>query len=552
MTAWFKARISSLGVHLLLPLFLAIGTVLTAYAYITFRSAKERFHQFASVEADRSSGLIRRATHDGMLLNRLDEVQATIERLSEGSEIAAIRVYDKVGTVVLSSAPGEIGRQVPLDITPCQSCHSGTLKTGALMEASELIRADAQEVLRQLSVIENEPGCTVAGCHDRDAGKPVLGVLEVEMSMVPLESALASARSQLIWTTLVLLLVIGTVTTLIFRRIIYRPIGLLQAGARRIAGGDLSTRIEVPGVHELASLAGDFNGMAADLSRMQAELTEWSHKLEHKVVEKTSELRAVQGQVLHMEKMASLGKLSATVAHEINNPISGILTYSRLIERELADQPVEPERHEELDHYLHLVQRECVRCGKIVQNLLSFARRSGTELENINLNELVERSVMLVRHHMEISGVELTTELLATGAGLVADPGQIQQALVALFVNAVEAMPDGGELSVRLRADSHGVEVVVADTGVGIPPDALAHVFEPFFSTKLNESGAGLGLAVVYGIVHRHGGHIDIESMPGLGTTVRVRLPRIPPARSSEDGEEETTPGALAAAPAGT
>jgi two-component system NtrC family sensor kinase len=267
------------------------------------------------------------------------------------------------------------------------------------------------------------------------------------------------------------------------------------------------------------------------------------------VVEKTSELRAVQGQVLHMEKMASLGKLSATVAHEINNPISGILTYSRLIERELADQPVDPERHEELERYLHLVQRECVRCGKIVQNLLSFARRTGTDLESTNLNEVVERSLMLVAHHLEISGVSLQTETLEGDAGIVADPGQLQQALVALFMNAVEAMPEGGELSVQLRGDEASVEIQVRDTGVGIEPEALSHVFEPFFSTKLNESGAGLGLAVVYGIVHRHGGEIDIDSTPGLGTMVQVWLPRTPPAHAEVDRRADPVPRSLANAP---
>lgn len=542
MTAWIKARLSSLGWHLLLPLFLAIGGVLAAHALITFRSTKDRFHDFVRVEADRSSSLIRRATHDGMLLNRLDEVQSMIERIAEGPEIAVIRVYDKEGTVVLSSLPNEIGRCVPLAITPCASCHAEGLADGAPQEASELIRDADQEVLRQLSVIENEPGCTVEGCHDSAVGEPVLGVLEVEMSMRPLDSALASARSQLIWTTLILLLVIGTITTIIFRRLIYRPIRLLQTGARQIAGGDLATRIEVPGSHELACLAGDFNRMAEDLSRMQAELTEGSKNLEQKVAEKTSELRAVQGQVLHMEKMSSLGKLSATVAHEINNPIGGILTYSRLIERELADQPVDPETHKELDRYLHLVQQECVRCGKIVQNLLSFARRTGTELETTDLNQVVENSLMLVRHHLEINGVELRTELLKADTEIVADPGQLQQALVALFVNAAEAMPGGGELDVRLRGGPEEIEIRVRDAGVGIEPEDLRQVFEPFFSTKTNESGVGLGLAVVYGIVHRHGGTIEIDSVVGGGTTVRVRLPRTPPADATEDGPEGSTP----------
>jgi len=549
MTEWIKARFSSLGWHLLLPLFLAIAGVLAVHAFLSFRSIKENFHQLVGVEADRSSGLIRRATHDGMLLNRLDEVQATIERLSGGPGVAAIRVYNKEGSVVLSSMRDEIGQRVAVDIAPCVSCHLLDPRNGVRLGASELTRSEGEEVIRQLSVIENEPGCIVSGCHDDAVGQAVLGVLEVEMSMLPLDTALASARAQLIRTTFTLLLVIGVLTTVIFRRLIYRPIQLLQQGARRIAHGDLSTHIEVPGAHELASLALDFNHMATDIGRMQSELTGWSQKLERKVVEKTSELRAVQGQVLHMEKMASLGKLSATVAHEINNPISGVLTYSKLIERELADQPVEPDKRADIERYLHLVQRECSRCGQIVQNLLSFARRTDTEFVPTDLNSVVDRSLMLMRHHFEISGVELRSDLLESGVEILADPGQIQQALVALFVNAVEAMPDGGELDVRLTYDPDGVGILVADTGVGIEPDAISQVFEPFFSTKLDESGAGLGLSVVYGIVHRHGGTIEIDSEPGRGTTVRLRLRRTPPPDVADDRSSSSTVSTLDAAP---
>jgi two-component system NtrC family sensor kinase len=303
----------------------------------------------------------------------------------------------------------------------------------------------------------------------------------------------------------------------------------LQAWARRIAGGDLSTRLEVPGDHELAFLARDFNRMAADLSTAQEEVREWSRTLEQKVEEKATELQSAQRQVMHMEKMASLGKLSATVAHEINNPISGVLTYARLVERELADQPLEPAIQQELQRYLQLMQRECTRCGAIVQNLLAFARRTGGDLVLVDVDEVVERSIMLLRHHLEISGISLTSELLVVDREIVADPGQLQQALVALLVNAIEAMQGGGELGVRLRGEPDAVQVEIHDTGVGIDPAVLPQVFEPFFSTKNEQSGAGLGLAVVYGIVHRHGGTINIESSPGRGTTVTFRLPRHPP-----------------------
>jgi two-component system NtrC family sensor kinase len=332
-----------------------------------------------------------------------------------------------------------------------------------------------------------------------------------------------------------------------FRRLIQEPIARLQEGTRRISGGDLDTRIDVRGKHELARLASDFNRMAEDLSHAQTELTEWSHTLEEKVAEKREELRKAQRQVLHMEKMASLGKLSATVAHELNNPISGMLTYARLVERELAEQPLDPDVRTELERYLRLVQQECTRCGAIVKNLLVFARRTGAAMASIDVNEIVDRSLMLVRHRLDMTGTELHTTHLEGNAQIVADPGQVQQALVALLVNAVEAMGEGGRLAVRVvgDGDGDGVRIDIEDSGPGIPPDVLPFIFEPFFSTKDSESGVGLGLAVVYGIVHRHGGTIDVESEVGAGTTFHLRLPRNPPAASIGRTEREGATAAL-------
>ena len=527
MVARIRSLLPSLGVRLLVPLFFGVAAVLAVHAFLSFRSTEARFLGLARGEAHRASGLIRRATHDGMLLNRLDEVQATIERLAEGSEVAVIRVYDREGHVVLSSDRTEIGLAVPMESAPCAACHAeGVPDTMPALEAVEVTRGVRGKVLRQLSVIENEAGCSVGACHSGDVGKRVLGVLDVEMSMHPLESALVDARVQLLRTTLTLMAVIALVAAFVFRRFIRQPIAQLQEGARRIAGGDLSTRIEVEGGHELALLAADFNHMAEDLARAQQEVEEWSRTLEDKVEQRTEELQRAKHQVMHMEKMASLGKLSATVAHELNNPLSGILTYARLVERELGEQTLDDEVKTELFRYLGVVQQESTRCGAIVKNLLLFARRGGGDMSMVDLNEIVDRSLMLVRHHMEISGVTLDFQPLEGDSKLYADGNELQQALVALCVNAVEAMKGGGALSVRLAGDAIEVRIDVQDTGTGIAGEALPHIFEPFFSTKEKESGVGLGLAVVYGIIHRHKGIIGVQSEVGRGTTFHIVLPR--------------------------
>lgn len=527
MSARPQALFSSLGVRLLIPLLLIVAVILSIHALTSFRAMKDHFQRFAASEADRSSAFIRRATHDGMLLNHLDEVQATIEHIAEEPEIAAIRIYDKKGRIVLSSDRREIGRRSTVSRAPCSKCHAPVPASGVPLEAATVARSVAETVVRQLSVLVTEKACQASGCHVSTNPEKVLGVLEVEMSMIPFQRALTTARRRLILTTLQLVLVIGIVATLFVQRMISMPISRLKAGTRRIAGGDLATRIDVRGRHELAALAHDFNRMAEDLSRTHKEVREWSQKLEEKVIEKTAELQAAQKQVLHMEKMASLGKLSATVAHELNNPISGMLTYARLIERELDDQPLNDDVRLELRRCLHLVQSECGRCGKIVQNLLVFARSNATDLTPTDMNEIVERSLMLIRHQLEINRVRLDVQYLVGDSEIFTDAGQLEQALVALFINAAEAMSAGGQLTVQLRGSAHDVEVDVSDTGIGIPADILPHIFEPFFSTK-NESGSGLGLAVVYGIVHRHGGAIEVTSEVGVGTTFHLRIPRNP------------------------
>jgi two-component system NtrC family sensor kinase len=312
---------------------------------------------------------------------------------------------------------------------------------------------------------------------------------------------------------------------------VHRPVREIHAGTQRIARGEMDQPIAVRGHDELADLAGAFNGMVGEVKAAREEMTDWSRRLEEKVVEKSEELRRAQRQVLHMEKMASLGKLAATVAHEVNNPLSGILTYARLVERELKDQPLPADVSAELQQHLRLIAQECSRCGAIVRNLLLFARHSGGQMGPVDVNQVVERSLALMRHHLEINGIDLACHPLPEGAEIVADGAQVQQALLALMVNAVEAMTGsgkGGVLEVRLEGSPEAVTIHVGDTGVGIHPDVVPHIFEPFFSTKDEASGVGLGLAVVYGIVQRHGGTIEVDSEPGRGTTFHVRLPRRP------------------------
>lgn len=534
MALTMKSLTRSLELRLIVPLAAIAALVLAAHALLGYWSARDQIAVFVRADLERSAALIESAMHDGMLLNRMDEVQARIERLGASPGFNSVRVYAKDGRISLSSQPRERGAVVSLAEEACALCHPGGLATGPGVLSRRVLaqERDGHDAQQCLTVIRNEPACATAGCHAPPPVSPVLGVLEVQMTAAPFDVALARARSQLVWTTAVLVLASGLVTGLVIRTLVHLPVKRLHEGTRRLASGDLDTRIEVKGRHELARLAEAFNRMVGDLRSAREEVERWSRTLEQKVEEKTDELRRTQQKMTQVETMVSLGKLSATVAHELNNPLSGILTYARLVRRELAELALDEGVRADLDRYLELVDKESVRCGGIVRNLLLFARGHGARLAPTDVNQVVEHSLMLVRHHLELKRIALETGLAEGDAEIIADQGQIQQVVLALLMNAIEAMQDveGRErrLGVHLRAEAGAVELRVSDTGVGIPPELVPHIFEPFVTTKGEASGVGLGLSVVYGVVHGHRGEIAVASTPDQGTTFTVRLPRRP------------------------
>ncbi|MCF8063362.1 MAG: response regulator [Deltaproteobacteria bacterium] len=237
---------------------------------------------------------------------------------------------------------------------------------------------------------------------------------------------------------------------------------------------------------------------------------------------------ADQAKILHQDKMMSLGRLAASVVHEINNPLSGILNYARLMKRILERGRLTEEQIGKFRGYLDLVESETGRCSGIVSSLLSFSRRSRPEFTTVDVNGLLERSVLLSRHKMELQEIELKVDVPGDLPAVQGDPSQLQQCMINLIFNAIDAMPHGGRLTIRAAHDQAEGRLVVTveDTGTGIDPASLPHIFEPFFTTKQEGYGVGLGLSTVYGIVERHHGAVEVESRPGGGRTVfTIRLP---------------------------
>lgn len=239
------------------------------------------------------------------------------------------------------------------------------------------------------------------------------------------------------------------------------------------------------------------------------------------------ERKKAQEKLVFSEKMASLGKLAAMVAHEINNPLSGILSYAKLSSRYLNQAAVDPGSVAEIHANLSFIANEAKRCGGIVQNLMLFAKRATGDVKDTHLNEIVDIGIKVIDHSARMKNVVLRKDLGEGDDMIQCDPGAIQQILVAMIVNAIESSSPGSE--VLVSTDYHDpihVQLKLKDFGAGIAPDQLPHIFEPFFSTKESSKSLGLGLSVVYGIVRRHGGTIDVDSHVGEGTEFVITLPR--------------------------
>lgn len=236
---------------------------------------------------------------------------------------------------------------------------------------------------------------------------------------------------------------------------------------------------------------------------------------------------ADQAKILHQDKMMSLGRLAASVVHEINNPLSGILNYARLMKRIIGRGALTAEQIDRFSDHLDLVESETVRCSRIVSGLLSFSRHSSTGFTNVDVSDLVERSLLLSQHKLELQKIDVVVDVAQGLPPVRGDPNQLQQCMINLIFNAIDAMPGGGHLTLRAGLDDESGSLIISveDTGTGIATEALPHIFEPFFTTKQEGRGVGLGLSTVYGIVELHQGTVVADSRPGHGTLITIRLP---------------------------
>ena len=520
----------SLSAKLILLLVGAMVVIFVALGWANIRLHRRNLEADTLTTAERISDVIKRSTSYHMLRNDREALYEILRTYASEPGIKTVRIFDKEGRISYSTNPAEVNQLVNKGAEACYGCHSQTQPLAKLNRPDRfrIYRNGAGRVLGIINPIENRPDCSNAACHAHPASQQILGVLDTNLSLGKADDALAASTRNMLLYTVLALAIIAVLTGWFVLQVVGRPVRELELGTRRLASGELGLQLAVHSRDEIGHLAESFNRMSLELRAAHEEVTSWARTLEERVEEKTSELRNAHEHVLQVEKMASIGKLAAVLAHEINNPLSGILTYAKLLKKwTLKLNGGDDPRRREMIECLDLIESESKRCGELVRNLLTFSRTAPMNLEWADLATVVERCAKLVQHQLELGNIQLQVDLAAHLPVVHCDPAQIEQVLLALCMNAIDAMPRGGNLLLRARSlpQSRQVELQVRDDGCGIPADLLPRLFEPFLTTKETGKGVGLGLAISKSIVERHKGQIAVESAMGKGTTFYVFLP---------------------------
>jgi two-component system NtrC family sensor kinase len=385
------------------------------------------------------------------------------------------------------------------------------------------------------SPIANERSCYTADCHAHTENQVILGSLIIKIPLDELDNNVQQSSGRyFLFATIVTLLLI-TALILFTQRQIKTPLNEIVKASLAVAGGDKKTRLNIKPdqLEDMQMVSRAFNEMLDNLQSANEELKNWSQQLEYKVQKKSEELGAARNELIHIERIASLGKLSSSVAHEINNPLSGILVYTKLIHKQLSNPDLSEKKKDVMLKNLKLIETETKRCGDIVKGLLDFSREEHEDFEPKHIHSVLREAHDLMAHTLTISNLKFQTDFKAVEDTVLCSSNQIKQACVAMIVNASEAITENGEIILAtINPDAETIRIDISDNGIGIAPDEIPHIFEPFYSTKRGASGIGLGLAIVHGIVKSHNGKIGVKSEPGRGTTMSVTLPLIKTVKS--------------------
>jgi two-component system NtrC family sensor kinase len=488
---------------------------------INLKNFRKVMIDYAVSNAEQVADIINESAYDAMMKNDKAALYHMISRIAESKHVEHIRLIDQNGKVVFSNITGEIGAVIGKHADECSMCHAASQPglVAQSINSSRIITArSGKEVLGFTKAIYNQPACSSASCHFHSKRDTVLGLLDISISLEILRQKSHEYRLEFIMLTCLLLVLIGVLVTILTYYLVDVPVQRLVRHSALVASGDRETRVPVTSGDELGELSEAVNDMTESLGKADKELKGWADSLENKVTERSLEIMRMEEQLRSSEKLASLGTLAAGVAHEINNPLTGILLYASILNSDARLDPA-------LAPDVQTVISETQRCASIVKNLLEFSREATPEKEVTALDTLLDEVATLFHKQPDFEKITIRKNYDPNLPPIVIDPNQIRQVLMNLVINAGHAMPHGGDLEISTYRSANGGSVCAAlhDSGDGIAEENLTRIFDPFFTTK--PCGTGLGLSISYGIIENHGGKIEVQSQPGAGTTFTIMFP---------------------------
>ncbi len=520
-------------------LIIAIGVLMIVVSVIFWYAiSKKQESDIMSIALKYGDSFIqftKRSTHSSMLNYQQDAIQRELEHLSTPEGVQSIRIYNHAGTVLFGSRKASVGNAVDRSTIACTGCHSLPYRPSAMIKPPQTwtVYKDARghTSLKLIGTIPNETDCSTAACHAHINDGKVLAFIEADMSLALLDEALFRQGLALTAYVVIFVLAVSLFLGIILYNFVSKPVHKLTSAMEHVADGDLNFSVPINSSDEIGLLARAFNSMTKDLKAAKDQGDKWTQTLENEIAKKADEIRHTHDNLMQTEKLASLGRMAAGVAHEINNPLTGVVTFAHLLKKQF---PQESSEAKDLD----IIIEQADRCSKIIKNLLTFARATPTEKGRVSMNAVLGRTIFMVQNQEKFHHIKFDLELEESEFVIEGDSSQFQQIFLNMFINAADAMGGRGNIHVTTRSvtedDRPYVEIEFTDEGSGIKEEDMPKLFEPFFTTKPVGKGTGLGLSVSHGIVKHFGGHISVKSEVGKGTSFFVRLPL--------SGQEDETP----------
>ncbi len=421
-----------------------------------------------------------------MLTGKREEIQKLLQDVGKYEGIISIKIFDETGKIVFCSDPQFIGKKIGhhhMDIFREENIHR------------TLDFIEREEEFHLVTPVRNKKECQ--RCHGVE--KEFMGALDLDISLVSMIKDVATNRNIMISFAILTILVVSLVISLFTMKFVSRPVTHLIGTMQEVEKGNLDSRVNLKSNDELGMLAQSFNSMITKLDEAKKELQ-----------------RLHESQIARADRLASIGELASGIAHEIKNPLAGIGAAIQVLSQSIAKDDPQREVFDE-------IMKQIERLNKTIKDFLNYARPSEPHMSICDITDIAKKAIFLIRKQAENQKVTIEEDYRYNIPQLLIDPEQVQQVMVNIMLNAVQAMLEGGRLIISAKADPNFVELSIADTGKGIPQDNIEKIFTPFYTTK--HQGTGLGLSISSRIIEKHNGSIRVASEIGRGTTFNIRLP---------------------------